>query len=101
MEEKLCKSLNNLLAEQSEVICGSTDKVRHVSSINNNALLAVEFWIASIIREDWGEKLSEISERNREEEKARILEAGMSLSSFGIFVRGLNKARKHTFSCEP
>lgn len=42
-----------------------------------------------------------MSKRKREKDKTGQLEAGMSLFSFGIFVRGLNKARKHTFNCEP
>lgn len=75
--------------------------ILHVSSINSNALLTIEFWVASIIRKDLGEKLNEMSERKREKEKTGQLEAGMSLFSFGIFVRGLNKARKHTFNCGP
>lgn len=74
--------------------------ILHVSSINSNALPIIEFWVASIIREDLGEKLNEMSERMREK-KTGQLEAGMSLFSFGIFVRGLNKARKHTFNCGP
>lgn len=75
--------------------------ILHLPSINSNALLAIEFWVASFIREDLGEKVSEISERKRKKANTGILEAGMSLLSFGVFVRDLNKARKHTFNCGP